>query len=554
MTLLAGFRAGIARPLGRVERSGELELAWDESPWIDVHDDGKVLALVDGVLHGVKGSAAREVHRRYLAQAGAFAAGLVGDFTAAILDRQAGRLLVARDPLGVRPWYVTASGTRHAGAGSLAELVALPWVDTAVDEASVVEYLAAVSRSVGPTLYRAITTLAPGHTWLVGTGDPPLSRPHHQWEIEPDLGISWDDAAERCREVLDTAVADRLASPTTCELSGGLDSSSVVGTAVRLGADRLAAARLVFETPNADERRYSDAVVEHWSIDMVSQPPWVPTDEEATELTRRLARPLPDPQFTMFADLHRTLSQMSRPDGLTGLGGDDAFLTARVPERLLSAVRLRQPTEVLRVFREQGASGAWSNVVKPTLHRLAGRGDRLPGWLRASSAASAGLDELFRARPRAVTGVAGIDQRIGNITSGYDAAILETRAVISDLSCRRETHPFLDPRFILATYGLDPAWPTRHGHVRALEIEAFGDRLPELVAHRNSKAEFSEVFWPQVLAEEVVSRVRTGPLVDNGWLDPDGFDRLVAGGRSGRPNMAIPLARCVAVDRWLRTF
>ena len=61
------------------------------------------------------------------------------------------------------------------------------------------------------------------------------------------------------------------------------------------------------------------------------------------------------------------------------------------------------------------------------------------------------------------------------------------------------------------------------------------------------------MFWPQVLATEVVARVRSGPLVEAGWLDPTGFDHLVAEGSAGRPNMAIPLARCVALDRWLRT-
>lgn len=559
MTLLVtvGGSPDPAATQGRREvSSGEIAVIWDEtSRWIDMHDDGRVLALIDGRLHGAGADhPAREIHLRYLAGARAFAADLLGDFVAVIVDRAAHRVLVARDPLGVRPWYTTSTGSRHAGSTSMAGLLDLPWVGADLDETAVVEYLATVSRSLGPTVYRHITTLAPGHTWIGEPGHRPLFFPHRRWDLTRDLEISWDDAAERCRTVFARVVADRLGAPVTAELSGGLDSSSVVGTAVGLGAERLAAARLVFDTPNADERVYSDAVIEHWDIEVISEPPWIPSDAQAIELTSRIRRPLPDPQFTMFADLHRSLSQIGRPDGLTGLGGDDAFLTARVANRLVSAVQLRQWATVAALLSGTGIGGAWGQVIKPTLHHLAWwRGDRLPGWIRPEAARAAGLEELYRARPQQVTGVDGIDQRIANLTSGYDAAILESRAIVTDLLGRRETHPFLDPRFVVATYGLDPAWPTRGGHLRALEIEAFGDRLPDLVRHRNSKAEFSDVFWPQVLTTEVVARVRSGPLVEAGWLDPTGFDQLVVEGRAGRPNMAIPLARCVALDRWLRT-
>jgi hypothetical protein len=47
--------------------------------------------------------------------------------------------------------------------------------------------------------------------------------------------------------------------------------------------------------------------------------------------------------------------------------------------------------------------------------------------------------------------------------------------------------------------------------------------------------------------------VGTGPLADLGWLDRLGFDRLVANAKEGKANAAIPLSRCISLDRWLRT-
>lgn len=543
-----------------VSRHGDLAVAWTtDCPWIDSHDDGTVLVVLDGRLHdppAAVGQQARLLVERYRASGAEVAAGLLGDFVFIVLDREVGALLVARDPVGVRPWYLTTAGNLHAGASDLATLVSLPWVDTAVNEPVAIEYLAARSQSRGETVYRGIRTLRPGETWRV-VGHQAVTFPHHRWNLQAELGIPWEEAAERCRLLLDQAVRCRLevGGPATSELSGGLDSSSVVGTIVKLGRSDLVVGRLMFDG-RADERFYSDAVIDHWGIPAVSSRPWTPTKEDAWNLTRRLRRPLPDPNFTMLTSLHRLLLEEGRPDGLTGIGGDDAFVAMSIGSRVVSAVGMRRG----RILR--GLLGAnplrsgtvWSEVVRPTLRYLAPwKGDRLGSWLSNEAAARAELPRQLVRRAERVTGVAAIDQRIDNLTSGYDAFILELVAVVSDQARRRQSHPFLDPRFIEGTYGLDPWWPTRGGHTRALQVAAYSDRLPPAVSKRRSKVEFSEVFWPQLLDDETLQSVRTGPLSDLGWLDPQGFNTLVDNAKEGKANAAIPLSRCVSMDRWLRS-
>lgn len=557
--LASSWAEAVAAGVAHLVRVGTIAVGWSSTcRWIDVSDDGDLLVVVDGRVHDLApgaspAAALAAAHRRTGA---AFASALPGDFVAVVLERATGALSVALDPLGTRPWYVARCGDGHLGAGDVATLLAAPGVDRGVDEDRAVEYLAGVTATDGRTFHRAVSLLPPGCTWRWQDRRVALSR-HHRWRLAVERSCSWDEAVERCRSELDRAVARRLAvvDHATSELSGGLDSSAVVGTVLRSGRTDLLAGRLLFDGPLADERRWSDAVLAAGDVTALSVPPWVPTAAEATELTRRLRRPLPDPHFLMFASLRRELLARGRADVLTGLGGDDAFASSGMGEVLVSAAQLAQWPVLARAARATVTrpGAAWRSLLRPMLHVLARRPDRVPPWVQQSAAERAGLRARSARRPPRVTGVLAVDDRIANLSEGYDAAVLAEQAVVSDLVGVRASHPFLDPCFIEATYTLDPTWPTRGDHERALEVAAFADRLPAAVATRRSKADFSEVFWPQVLAPAALDAVRTGPLVTAGWLDLDGFDALVADAARGTARAAIPLGRCVALDRWLRS-
>jgi len=548
-------RAALAQAVG-------VAVGWRaDSPWVQVSDDGHVLVVLDGSLHNASvppSGQAEFLLKRYRERDVELARDLLGDFVIVVLDRLKQRLVVARDPVGVRPWYQADAGAQHAGASDIATLLAFPWVDRSLNERTAVQYLAAIEESTGETLYKGISTLRPARTWT-STGGRTRTFAHHVWDIGPDAEISWDDAVERCREVLTEAVRCRVAvaDSATSQLSGGLDSSAIVGTAAMLGPGDLVVGRLLFDTPRADERIFSDAVIEHWGIAAVSTGPWIPTRDERDDVARRLGRPAPDAHFTMFQTLYERLAAQGRHDGLTGLGGDDAFMATNIGPRVTSAVQLRR-LDILKSLLPRSVSGARAflgDVVRPTLGYFAPPrpGHGFPSWVRPAVIRQFQLSSRLRRRPTKVSGVASIDERLGPITSGYDASILETAAAVLSLTGKRDSHPFLDPRFIRATYGLDPWWPMRDGHDRALEVAAFSDRLPRVVLERRTKADFSEVFWPQVLNDESLKLVRVGSLAQEGWLDGDGFELLVVNAKRGMANAAIPLFRCIELDRWLRS-
>ena len=535
-----------------------LAVAWAaDNRFVSSCDDGDVLVVLDGLLHNLFDagrSPASLLLERYRERGDDVARDLLGDFVGIVLDRTRRTLLVCRDPLGVRPWYQSTRGRRHSGATEEATLCALPWVDDGVDEAMALAYLATASESRGPTLHRGIVTLAPGSTWTWADGRASV-RTHHSWEIRPEPRVSWDEAVGRARDVVTEAVRDRLraAGSASSELSGGLDSSAVVGTAVLLGDPPLAG-RLLFQGRSADERNFSDDVVRHWGVECLSVAPWIPTEEESGAWTAELRRPLPDGNYTMFLSLHRAFVEAGRPVGLTGLGGDDAFVAMPRESRITSAVQQRQGDVLRPLLRTtlRNPARAWRETWRPTLKHLSPRGiPRFPGYIDDEAAAEHHLADHFR-RPVRLTGVAAIDERADNLTSGHMTHNLELAALVGDAAGRRSSHPFLDPRVVTAVYGLDPWFPLRGGHYRALQAAAFADRVPPSVRDRRTKAEFSEVVWPQGLTERAVGRITTGPLVQRRWLDLDQFGNILNGAREGRAWAARPLSRAVELDRWLR--
>ena len=115
-----------------------------------------------------------------------------------------------------------------------------------------------------------------------------------------------------------------------------------------------------------------------------------------------------------------------RSTGLTGLGGDNAFVAVGVGSRVVSALKLRQRVHLGPLVAEfaRNPSLSWTGVIRPTLGYMAApwRGSRhLPAWIAEEAAAKADLGQTRGRHPQQVTGIDAIDERIGSFTSGYNA-------------------------------------------------------------------------------------------------------------------------------------
>jgi len=167
---------------------------------------------------------------------------LLGDFAFIVWDARKQRVFCARDPLGRRPLFYHRGADFIAVASMPKALLALPDVPKAVDEDLLGAFLASLPVSGtdnpfgGRSFYKGIERLPPAASLTINR-DKLVVSPYWSAENVPAVRYKTDaDYLEQARELFDRAVGARLRStgPIGAELSGGLDSSSVVVTAARL--------------------------------------------------------------------------------------------------------------------------------------------------------------------------------------------------------------------------------------------------------------------------------------------------------------------------------
>ena len=160
---------------------------------------------------------------------------LRGMFGFCIYDSRLGRLVLARDPFGIKPLYVRLDEERGeprvAAFGSeIKSLLLDPAVTPQVDMAALVNYLSFQFNPLPQTFFRGIHRLDPGHVAVVDLADPRF-HPVRYWRYEftaPDNDA--ESLTRDVREVLEDSVDHHLIAdvPVGAFLSGGIDSAITV--------------------------------------------------------------------------------------------------------------------------------------------------------------------------------------------------------------------------------------------------------------------------------------------------------------------------------------
>lgn len=254
---------------------------------------------------------------------------LNGDFAIALYDRRDETLWLARDRFGVKPLYYAQGDGVFAFASRPRGLFGVPGVSRELNRQFVALFAACHYRTIDNqpdrSPYADIAQLPAAHLLRA---DPNGVRTSAWWSLEEkeELAGSESELAERYRELLLDAVGIRVAAADrpAFTLSGGMDSSTVIGCAVRETGTKQHAFSSVYEDATYDEsdeiETMLDSAVERWHPVSVGDP-------DLTETITAMIDAHDEPVATATWLSHYLLCRQAGEEGfgglLGGLGGDE---------------------------------------------------------------------------------------------------------------------------------------------------------------------------------------------------------------------------------------
>jgi len=265
----------------------------------------------------------------YLRHGLGFAAHLRGMYALALHDPSSGRLILARDPFGIKPLYYAETARHFAFASEPAVLIAAGLVAPRLNPLARSELLQLQFTTGRETIFAGINRVLPGETIVVRQGRVVERRRLDALPAGAPLALGEADALER----LDAALTDsvrvhqRSDVPFGMFLSGGIDSTAVLALMARLNERPVKAFTIGFDDAEiADERPAARAVAEalgaeHAELGFDENDFWA--------LLPEIAAAVDDPAADYAILPTYKLAKAAREAGLkvilSGEGGDELF-------------------------------------------------------------------------------------------------------------------------------------------------------------------------------------------------------------------------------------
>ena len=302
---------------------------------------------------------------------------LRGMFAFALWDQHEHRLLLARDPLGIKPLYYSNDGRQLRFASQVKALLAGGGIRDDVDPTAVAAFLMWGSVPEPQTLQRGVRALPAGHFIVVAEGQ--MGTPQRYY----DLGGAVEVEAVHPVEALEQSVADHLESdvPLAVFLSSGLDSSLIAALARRRGSEKLTTFTLQFDEfvgSDRDEAPLARQIAETLGSDHIERRVG---KRDFLELYPQAREAMDQPSIDGFNTymVSHAVRQAGFKVVLSGLGGDELLGSY---DSFRDVPRWRQMSRRLGAI--PGLAACWPMLVG----RLAARRPKLRGLLRYGSTLS----------------------------------------------------------------------------------------------------------------------------------------------------------------------
>jgi len=305
----------------------------------------------------------------YLEHGPGYAAHLRGMYSIALYDPAAERLVLSRDPFGIKPLYYAETADGLVFASEAQALVESGCVERRLNAKARDELLQLQFTTGEETVFDGIRRVLPGETLVVEDGRVTARSRIDALPVERPAPRSADEALAELDRILmgSVNIHQRSDVPYGMFLSGGVDSSALLALMARLNERPVRAYTAGFPgTAAHDEREHARVVAgaagaDHVEVEFTEADFWA--------LLPRIAEAMDDPAADYAVLPTFKLAQAVRADGLkvvlSGEGGDELFAgygryrTAMRPWPFSKPMRRTGILEGLGVLREEDTAKAW---------------------------------------------------------------------------------------------------------------------------------------------------------------------------------------------------
>lgn len=483
---------------------------------------------------------------------------ILGDFAFVAWDARAQRLLAVRDAFGVKPLYFS----RSRGTVFFASRMDLLASGADYDLDHIADLLAGMTLPEDRTIWAGVRPV-PAGAYMVQRGT--VCEGRRYWSADRFQPASHADArgaVEEFHALFRDAVQQRLGAPmsTWAQLSGGLDSSAVVGTAQNLyGGERLGGTLTVVDTlGGGDERRYSDVVATQFGLrNEQVRDFWAWQDDGSVPPVTEAPHPL----YPFFARDRRVLDVVRQAGGrvlLSGFGSDHYLMgnLGYVADMLARGRARAALSEALRwsVARRGSFWGTLRQEVLrpfvPARWRGHDRRHSVPAWIDSRFAASTAIEQ------RVTYGLAN-DDRPGELFARKVARDVQSVSAWVDrwpfddgIEMR---YPFLYRPLVEAGLRLPPTLRIRPDSTKWVLREAMRGTLPEDVRTRSSKGTIdARILWSLRQERRRIDALLRDPMLAQlGCIDPQPLRDAVEAARNGVVTNLVYLMSALGLETWL---
>jgi asparagine synthase (glutamine-hydrolysing) len=497
---------------------------------------------------------------------------LDGMFALAVWDRSKRKLLLARDRAGKKPLFYSDDPVFRFG--STVESLHASGLPTGVSLGQLPHYLAYGFVPPPATLHRGVQQLAPGTRLVWENGK---HRTDSYWEPHFGIGGNGDGyahAQRRIRDLVTAAVERRLESdvPLGAFLSGGMDSSIIVGLMAKLTGSRVPTFSIGFsEDARYDETGYARMAARAFNTDHTE----FTLEPSSFELVETLVRHHDGPFGDSSAIPTYVVSQLTRQHvtvALTGDGGDELFCGY---VRFLAAEGAERLPLLLRRAAASVAQTMPAGAIERTLLGRARRflvasalplDDRMASWnsyflnpasvirrdLFVDSEAPLAWQRRVFAQAQGTTTLARVLEHNFRTYLPFDLLVKADRTSMAHgLELRS---PFLDTALVEYAGSLPPHYLRRGLQTKRILRDAFRDLLPEPILKRG-KMGFGVplgTWFRGSLRDYLHDHLGPGARVD-GYLDRAALSQLLDEHARGAADHGHRLWALLTLEVWLRS-